>query len=100
MKNMRDMLRQAQKMQEEMQKKLGQTIVEAGSGGGMVSVRMNGNKQLLSVEIDPEVFAGEDRDMLQDLIVAAVNEASRKVDEAMAGQLGDLASSLKLPGIE
>ena len=99
MKNMRDMIKQAQKMQEEMQKKLEQTVVEASAGGEMVSVRMNGNKQLLSIEIDPEVFGGEDRDMLQDLIIAAVNEASRRVDEAMAGQLGNLASSLKLPGM-
>jgi DNA-binding YbaB/EbfC family protein len=99
MKNMRDMLKQAQKMQEEMQKKLEETIVEASAGGGMVSVRMSGNKQLISIEIDPEVFAGEDRDMLQDLIIAAVNEASRRVDEAMAGQLGNLASGLNLPGI-
>jgi hypothetical protein len=99
MKNMRDMLKQAQKMQEEIQKKLEQTVVEAGAGGGMVTVRMNGNKQLLGIEIDPEVLAGEDKEMLQDLIVAAVNEASRRVDEAMAGQLGNLAENLKLPGI-
>lgn len=100
MKNMRDMLRQAQKMQEEMQKKLEETVVEASSGGGMVAVRMNGNKKLLSLEIDPEVAAGDDRDMLQDLIVAAVNEASRRVDEAMAGEIGNLASGMKLPGLE
>lgn len=100
MKNMKDMLKQAQKMQAEMQKKLEETVVDASAGGGMVSVRMNGNKQLLSVDIDPEVIGGEDRDMLQDLIIAAVNEASRRVDEAMAGQLGNLASGLKLPGME
>jgi DNA-binding YbaB/EbfC family protein len=99
MKNMRDMLKQAQQMQAEMQKKLEETVVEASAGGGMIQVRMNGNKQLLSIEIDPEVFGGGDRDMLQDLIVAAVNEASRRVDEAMASQLGNLASGLKLPGL-
>jgi len=99
MKNMRDMLKQAQKMQEEMQKKLEETVVEAGAGGGMVQARMNGNKQLLSLEIDPEVLGSEDRDMLQDLIVAAVNEASRRVDDAMQGQLSSLASNLKIPGI-
>ena len=99
MKNMKDMLKQAQKMQAEMQKKLEETIVEATSGGGMVSVRMSGNKQLLSVEIDPEVFSGQDKDMIQDLIIAAVNEASRRVDEAMAGQLGNLASGMNLPGM-
>ncbi len=100
MKNMRDMLMQAQKMQAEMQKKLEATVVEAGAGGGMVTVRMNGNKLLLSIEIDPEVFGSQDRDMIQDLIIAAVNEASRRVDEAMAGQLGNLASGLNLPGTE
>ena len=99
MKNMRDMLKQAQKMQEEMQKKLEETVVEATAGGGMVSVRMSGNKQLLSIEIDPEVFGGQDKDMIQDLIIAAVNEASRRVDEAMAGQLGSLTSGLNIPGM-
>jgi DNA-binding YbaB/EbfC family protein len=99
MKNMRDMLRQAQKMQEEMQKKLEETVVEASSGGGMVSVRMNGNKRLLALEIDPEVLGGDDREMIQDLVVAAVNEASKRVDEAMAGEIGNLASGLKLPGL-
>ena len=99
MKNMRDMLRQAQQMQEQMQKKLQETVVEASAGGGMVSVRMSGTKQLLSIEIDPEVLEGQDRDMLQDLIIAAVNEAAKRVDEAMAGQIGDLASGLNLPGM-
>lgn len=100
MKNMRDMLKQAQKMQAEMQKKLEETKIEASAGGGMVTVRMNGNKQLLGVEIDPQIFEGGDREMLQDLILAAFNEAARRVDEAMAGQLGNLASGLKLPGME
>ena len=99
MKNMQDMLKQAQKMQAEMQKKLEETVVEATAGGGMVSVRMSGNKQLLSIDIDAEVFSGQDKDMIQDLIMAAVNEASRRVDEAMAGQLGNLASGLNLPGM-
>ena len=65
----------------------------------MVLVKMNGNKQLLSLQIDPEVLGGGDQEMLQDLIVAAVNEAARRVDEAMAGQLGSLASGLKIPGL-
>ena len=76
MKNMQQMMKQAQQMQEQLQKQLEQTVVEASAGGEMVSVKMNGNKQLLSVEIDPEVLSGGDREMLQDLIVAAVNEAS------------------------
>jgi DNA-binding YbaB/EbfC family protein len=65
----------------------------------MVSVKMNGNKQLLSIAIDPDVYSGEDKEMLQDLIVAAVNEGIRKVDEALAGQLGNLAGGMKIPGM-
>ncbi len=99
MKNMQQMMAQAQKMQEQLQKQLEQTVVEASAGGEMVLVKMNGNKQLLSVHIDPEVLSGGDQEMLQDLIVAAVNEAARRVDEAMAGQLGSLASGLKIPGL-
>src|ERR1700704_5989822 len=97
--NMQQMMKQAQMMQEKLQKQMEATTVEATAGGGMVSVKMNGNKQLLSVGIDQEVFAGGDRDMLQDLIVAAVNEGIRKVDEAMAGQLGGLTAGLKIPGM-
>jgi DNA-binding YbaB/EbfC family protein len=65
----------------------------------MVSVKMNGQKQLLSVQIESEVFSGGDKDMLQDLIVAAVNEANRKVDEAMQNQLGSMTGGLKIPGL-
>jgi DNA-binding YbaB/EbfC family protein len=75
------------------------TVIEATAGGGMVSVKMNGQKQLLSVQIEPEVFSGGDKDMLQDLIVAAVNEANRKIDEALQGQLGSLTGGLKIPGL-
>ena len=74
-------------------------VVDATAGGGMVTVKMNGQKQLLSLQIDPEVFTGGDKDMLQDLIVAAVNEGIRKVDEAMQGQLGSLTGGLKIPGL-
>ena len=65
----------------------------------MVSVKMNGNKQLLSIQVDPEVFAGGDREMLQDLIVAAVNEGIRKVDETLNSQLGNLTGGMKIPGL-
>ncbi len=99
MKNMEQMMQQAQKMQEQLRKQLTETVVEASSGGEMVSVKMNGNKQLLSIEIDPEVFEGGDREMMQDLIVAAVNEANRRVDEAMSTQLGSLAAGLNIPGL-
>jgi DNA-binding YbaB/EbfC family protein len=97
--NMQQMLKQAQQMQEKLQKQMEAMIVDATAGGGMVSVKMNGQKQLLSIQIDPEVFTGGDKDMLQDLIIAAVNEGIRKVDEAMAGQLGNLTGGLKIPGL-
>jgi nucleoid-associated protein EbfC len=97
--NMQQLMKQAQKMQEQLQKQMETTIVEASAGGGMVSIKMNGNKQLLSVTIDQEVFGGNDKEMLQDLVVAAVNEGIRKVDEALSGQLGNLAGGMKIPGM-
>jgi hypothetical protein len=97
--NMQQMLKQAQQMQEKLQKQMEATVVDATAGGGMVSVKMNGQKQLLSIQIDPEVFTGGDKDMLQDLIVAAVNEGVRKIDEALTGQLGSLTGGLKIPGL-
>jgi nucleoid-associated protein EbfC len=97
--NMQQLMKQAQKMQEQMQKQMEATVVEATAGGGMVSVKLNGNKQLIAVQIDQEVFGSGDKEMLQDLIVAAVNEAIRKVDEAMAGQMGNLTQGLKIPGL-
>ena len=95
--NMQQLMKQAQKMQEQMQKQMESTVMDATAGGGMVSVKMNGSKHLLSVQIDQEVFAGGDSEMLQDLIVAAVNQAARKVDEALAGHLGGLG--MKIPGL-
>ena len=97
--NIQQLMKQAQQMQEKLQKQMETTVLEATAGGGMVSVKMNGQKQLLSVQIEPEVFTGGDKDMLQDLIVAAVNEANRKVDEALQGQLGGLTGGLKIPGL-
>jgi DNA-binding YbaB/EbfC family protein len=97
--NLQQMMKQAQQMQEKLQKQMEATIVDATAGGGMVSVKMNGQKQLLSIQIDQEVFTNGDKDMLQDLIVAAVNEGIRKVDETMQSQLGSLAGGLKIPGL-
>jgi DNA-binding YbaB/EbfC family protein len=97
--NMQQLMKQAQKMQEQLQKQMETTVVEATAGGGMVSIKMNGNKQLLAVQIDPEVLAGGDKDMLQDLIVAAVNEGIRKVDETMSSQLGNMTGGMKIPGL-
>ncbi len=102
MKNLQQMqqiLKQAQQFQEQLQKQLEELVVEASAGGGMVGVKMNGQKQLVAVTIDREVFASKDLEMLQDLILAAVNEATRKVDEQLAKQVGNLAGGLNLPNL-
>ena len=88
--NMQQMMKQAQAMQEKMQREMEEMVVEAAAGGGVVSVRMQGTKELVAVAIDPEAIKEGDVEMLQDLIVAAVNEAGRKVDEAMKGKLGGM----------
>jgi len=93
------MMKQAQQMQERLQKQMADLRVEATAGGGMVIVTMNGSKQLLSVRIDPEVVLKEDVGMLQDLIVAAVNDANRQVEERMAQSMGGMMGGLKLPGM-
>lgn len=102
MKNLQQMqqiLRQIQQMQEQFQKQLDELVVEASAGGGMVTVRMNGQKQLVAVQIDREVFASADMEMLQNLVMAAVNEANRKIDDQLASRVGNLASGLNLPGV-
>lgn len=83
-----EMMRQAQEMQEKMQREMDQIRVDATVGGGMVTVLMSGTKDLLEVKVDPEMLKNADVEMLQDMIVAAVNEAGRKVDEKLKGQLG------------
>jgi DNA-binding YbaB/EbfC family protein len=88
--NMQQMMKQAQAMQEKMQKEMEEMVVEASAGGGVVSVRMQGTKELVALTIDPEAVKDGDVEMLQDLIVAAVNEAGRKVDESMKGKLGGM----------
>lgn len=95
--NIQKLMRQAQQMQERMQRELGELVVEAASGGGMVKVSMSGHKHLLSVAIDPEAIDPSDPAMLQDLVLAAVNEACRKVDEALQSRLGSMAGGL--PGL-
>jgi DNA-binding YbaB/EbfC family protein len=83
-----EMMKQAQEMQEKMQREMDQIRVDATVGGGMVTVLMSGTKDMLEVKIDPEMLKNADVEMLQDMIVAAVNEAGRKVDEKLKGQLG------------
>lgn len=96
MSSIRQLMKQAQQMQEKLQRELADLVVEATVGGGMVAVKMSGHKQVLSVKIDPEVVDPNDPSMLEDLIVAAVNEAARKVEETMQGKVGSLASGLPL----
>jgi hypothetical protein len=104
-KALQQMLMQFRQMQENLQKQVEELHVEASAGGGMVSVKMNGQKQVTELRIEPEVFAGKDAEMLQDLIAAAVNEAGRRVDEALADQMKNIAGGiagmpgLKIPGL-
>ena len=88
--NIQAMMKQAQQMQERMQKQMAELRVEGNAGGGMVTVVVNGAKQIQSLKIDPEVVSKEDVEMLQDLIVAAMNDAHRKADEAMAQTMGGM----------
>ena len=97
--NIQQMMKQAQQMQDRLQKQMAELRVEATAGGGMVTVVMSGQKQLLSLKLDPEVVSKDDVEMLQDLIVAAINDAHRKVDEAMQDQLGGMMGGMKLPGM-
>jgi len=104
-KALQQILTQFRQMQEGLQKQVETVLVEASAGGGMVNVKMNGQKQLTEVHIDPEVFAGKDQELLQDLVRAAVNEASRRVDEELTNQVKSLAggipgmAGLKIPGL-
>ena len=96
---MGNLLKQAQEMQERLQREMSELTVQANAGGGMVTVTVNGHKHLLRIQIDPEVVSKDDVGMLQDLIVAAVNDAHRKVDEAMKNKMGGLLGGLGLPGL-
>jgi DNA-binding YbaB/EbfC family protein len=102
MKNMGDiqkMLKSAQDMQQKMQQELAELRVEGSSGGGMVSVVLDGTKNIQTLTIDPEVVDKEDIGMLQDLIIAAFNDAGAKVDDRMKDKLGALGAGLKIPGL-
>jgi nucleoid-associated protein EbfC len=103
---LQQMLSRLRQVQEDLQRQVNSVAVEASAGGGMVTVRMNGQKQIVDVRIEPDVFASKDQEMLQDLIRAAVNEASRRVDEELANQMKSLAGNmpgipggLKIPGL-
>lgn len=97
--NIQKMMQQAQQMQERLQKQMTEMRIEATAGGGMVTVTVNGNKNVLGITLDPEIVSKDDVEMLQDLIVAAVADAHRKVDEALASQMQGMMGGLKLPGL-
>jgi DNA-binding YbaB/EbfC family protein len=104
-KALQQMLSQFRQVQENLEKQIGEISVEASAGAGMVTVRMNGQKQLTQVHIELEVFKSKDHEMLQDLVLAAVNEAARRVDEELSKQVKDLTGGLpgimgmKIPGL-
>ena len=94
--NLQDLMSQAKQQYETLQKKMQETVVEASAGGGTVTVKMDGRKQVLAIVIDPEAVKAGDVEMLQDLVMAALNEASRKVDEAMHASMGGMLGGLGL----
>ena len=104
-KALQQMLAQFRQMQENLEHQVQEIRVEASAGGGMVTVKMDGQKRVTEVRIDPEVFAGKDQEMLQDLVQAAVNDANRRVDEELQNQLKGMAggipglAGLKIPGL-
>ncbi|MGA9041294.1 MAG: YbaB/EbfC family nucleoid-associated protein [Terriglobales bacterium] len=97
--NLQELMSQAKKQYEVLQKKLQETVVEGTSGGGSVTVKMDGRKQVLSVKIDPEVVKDGDLEMLQDLITAAINGAGHKVDDAMQSTMGGMLGGMGIPGL-
>jgi len=97
--NPKQLMKQVAQMQEQMQRKMQEVRVEGSAGGGMVKATMNGSKELIAVAIDKEAVDPNDVEMLQDLVVAAVNEASRKVDEEMQSSLGAMTGGMKIPGM-
>ncbi len=97
--NIQKMMQQAQQMQENLQKQLKEATVEATAGGGMVTVVMNGVKEIQGLRIDPEVVSPDDVEMLQDLIVAAVSDAQRRADELASQRMGGMMGGLRIPGL-
>src|ERR1700741_2949928 len=97
--NLQDLMSKAKSQYESLQKKMQETVVEATSGGGAITVKMDGRKQLLNLKIDPEAVKSGDVEMLQDLILAAINEANRKVDAQMQSTVGGILGGLGIPGM-
>jgi DNA-binding YbaB/EbfC family protein len=97
--NLQELMSKAKSQYEALQRKMQETVVDATAGGGTVTAKMDGRKQLLSLSIDPEVVKAGDVEMLQDLILAAVNEAARKVDAQMQSSVGGMLGGLGIPGL-
>jgi DNA-binding YbaB/EbfC family protein len=97
--NIKQIMKQAQQMQDQMQRQMSTLRVEGTAGGGMVKAEMSGSKEVLSITIDKEAVDPNDVEMLQDLVKAAVNEAGRKVDEEMQSSLGGMTGGMKIPGM-
>lgn len=97
--NLQELMAQAKQQYETLQKKMRETVVEGSSGGGTVTVKMDGSKQVLGIKIDPEAVKAGDLEMLQDLIAAAINGAGRKVDEAMQSTMGGMLGGMGIPGL-
>ena len=97
--NIQELMSQAKKQYEVLQKKMQETVVEATSGGGSVTVKMDGRKQVLAIKIDPEIVKEADIEMLQDLVTAAVNGAGNKVDDAMQSTMGGMLGGMGIPGL-
>jgi len=97
-KQLQDLMSQAKRQAESLQQKMQETIVEGSAGGGAVKAKMNGQKQVLGVTIDPETVKSGDVEMLQDLVTAALNDAVRKVDDAMQSSMGGMLGNLGIPG--
>ncbi len=97
--NLQDLMSQAKKQYEVLQKKMQETVVEGSSGGGTVTVKMDGRKQVLGIKIDPEAVKSGDIEMLQDLITAAINGAGQKVDETMKSTMGGMLGGMGIPGL-
>jgi len=102
---LQQMLSRFRQLQEDLQRQVNSVTVEASAGGGMVTVKMNGQKQIVDIKIEKEIFASKDQEMVQDLVRAAVNEATRRVDDELANQMKNLAggvpgmAGLKIPGL-
>jgi DNA-binding YbaB/EbfC family protein len=104
-KALQQMLSQFRQVQEKLEKQIDELSVEASAGGGMVVVKMNGQKQLTEVRIEPDIFKAKDQEMLQELVLAAVNDAARRVDEELSKQMREISggmpgiAGLKIPGL-